>query len=706
LIRADYLLTVSKKIEMTNCNNIEEKINSLLQKKEFDLLYELFKEQKYSLDDFFVFYKRNKKIFNLPEFWKSELPHFYLNDIIESDLKVTFYKSYFSKSENCNPQLNQHLICISKDDFIKYFRLWKAFERDTFFDSFKQIANGYPELERVVQEFEIICKIQVRIDTELNQLKTEFVKFSLDDVLLGYSLYYYAFKQNPQLINNRDIKIQYETELLSELNFIFRIFQETGYLKIDFSNNEDLQNQFHKNEAPHHTLGGGAISPEEKYQQIYELIEKMMSVADWKWQISLYISGYADFMSVLLNPTMLETNNSYDIFRLNNQKSRLEEMYFMDIDSNGTNTIDKSNISEFYGTPTTYKDLDLLKILKLLYDFSSKKGPAKRCFLPDGSYIVSNQGNEDFVRYFGKNESITIFDYDILLNGLSKYFKWDKNETKNIVDFLTFDFKTNPIPDNWITQPFLRLETKVLWLNSFCVDRRWENILYNRLKKIITRTYATNFEKQIEKLLCKNGFKTIHGLKFQSQNGQKGEFDILAVKDNVLFVCEAKTAQKNDEFSYAANIENTILDGCAAEQLEKEIKNIKEDWANIKEKLGISESIKLEDVKIIPLIVTDFFEGDLKLYKKSILKTSLLELDVILKNNKKKLFENYYLMQRFSNISNENYNQQQVTIDYDLWNGKNKITAEDIVKCIAENKTWSELEKTWKFETEKYDVEY
>jgi hypothetical protein len=203
-----------------------------------------------------------------------------------------------------------------------------------------------------------------------------------------------------------------------------------------------------------------------------------------------------------------------------------------------------------------------------------------------------------------------------------------------------------------------------------------------------------------------NSFKTKQGLEFQSRNGQKGEFDVLAFKDNSLFVCEAKTGQRSDDFSYASHLETTRLEGCAAEQLEKEIANIKEAWVNIRTKLEITENIDIEDVKIIPLIVTDFFEGDLKLYKKSILKTSLLELAVILKNNKKKLFENYNLIQRFSNTSNANYNQQQATIGYDLWNGKNKITAEGIVKCIADNKIWNELEKTWKFETEKYYVEY
>lgn len=692
---------------MTTCNNTEEKINSLLQKKEFDSLYELFEEQKYSLNDFFVFYKRSnnnksKKIFDLPEFWKSKLPHFHLKDVVESDLKVTFYKSYFSKNENCNPELNQHLICISKDDFIKHFKLWKAFEKAPFFESFKQIANGNPEFERVVREFEIILKVQAKIDSELNQLKEEFTKFSLDDVLLGYALFYYAIKHNVQILGNRNLQVQYEVELINELNFILSAFSEKDKLRVDFSKNEDIQKIL---------LQDINLT---KNQQISRLIKRMMDVTTEKGLISLYVSDYADFISGLLNPTMLETNSSYDIFRLNNQKSRLEEMYFMDIKDKETVPFSKiAKNLEFYGIPKSIeyknKQIDLLKVLKLLYDFSSQKGPAKRGFFPNGSYIVLNQGNEEFVKYFGKNESITLFDYDTLLNGLSKYFKWNENETKNIIDFLTLDFKTdNKLPENWISQPFLRFENKILWLNSFCMGRRWENILLNRLMKdkSIAKTYATNFEKQIEKLFIENSFKTKQGLEFQSRNGQKGEFDVLAFKDNNLFVCEAKTGQRSDDFSYASHLETTRLEGCAAEQLEKEIANIKEDWVNIRTKLEITENIDMEDVKIIPLIVTDFFEGDLKLYKKSILKTSLLELAVILKNNKKKLFENYNLMQRFSNTSNANYNQQQATIGYDLWNGKNKITAEGIVKCIADNKIWNELEKTWKFETEKYYVEY
>lgn len=477
LIRADYLLTVSKKIEMTTCNNTEEKINSLLQKKEFDSLYELFEEQKYSLNDFFVFYKRSnksKKIFDLPEFWKSKLPHFHLKDVVESDLKVTFYKSYFSKNENCNPELNQHLICISKDDFIKHFKLWKAFGKDTFFESFKQIANSNSEFERVVREFEIILKVQAKIDSELNQLKEEFTKFSLDDVLLGYALFYYAVKHDVQILGNRNLQVQYEVELIiNELNFILSAFSEKDKLRVDFSKNEDIQ----KILLQYINL--------TKNQQISLLIKRMMDVTTEKGKISLYLSEYADFMSVVLNPAILETNKFFNTFQFNNQKSRLEEMYFMDIDFKnlkGRDILLYSKITktlDFYGIPKNFeyesKQIDFLKVLKLSYAFKT-------------------------------NKLIILFEYEYLLEEISQKLNWTKEETKNIIDFLTLDFKTDKLPENWISQPFLRFENKILWLNSFCMGRRWENILLNRLMKdkSIAKTYATNFEKQIEKLFIEN----------------------------------------------------------------------------------------------------------------------------------------------------------------------------------------------------------
>ena len=94
-----------------------------------------FNESRHEL---LVFYKRNDNVLITQEFWNSQLPHFHLQGILDSDLKVTFLQLYFSSNGNCNHELNKHLVAIIKTDFIKHFKLWEAFNKLNFFDSLKE----------------------------------------------------------------------------------------------------------------------------------------------------------------------------------------------------------------------------------------------------------------------------------------------------------------------------------------------------------------------------------------------------------------------------------------------------------------------------------------------------------------------------------------------------------------------------------------
>jgi hypothetical protein len=260
--------------------------------------------------------------------------------------------------------------------------------------------------------------------------------------------------------------------------------------------------------------------------------------------------------------------------------------------------------------------------------------------------------------------------------------------------------------------PFLKYQDNVLWLGSFLKGRRWDNVFLNKFKldyefKSVAKLISSNFERKIEELFSSNNFKTISSLPFKSSNGQSGDFDVLAFKDNFLIVCEAKTGVRSDEFIHAANSEAVRLEGCAADQLIKGINNINEDWTNLKSKLKISDSVRINEIKIIPLIVTDYFEGDLHLYKNSILKTSLLELEVNLQNQKQSLLEMYIMMQSPMNSFNSALNEKRETpSNWDLWNGQKSCSVENLIQNIQSNAVWKELESIWKFEEHNIFIDY
>lgn len=700
----------------------ESKISKALANKDFDSLFRLFTDEKFTATDLLIFYKRKVYILNVLSFWNSQLPHFHLQAIVESDFKITFLDSYFSSDLHCNHELNKHLIFIVKDDFIKFVKLYKVFNLPEFYKSINNL-----ELERFVKEFDIIIKAQQKIKEEACIDEEKLLQFSLDEIALAFTLYYYEFKQRSETLSNKKWQTQIEMALVNEFDNIISIFKGKSNMVFQFDSNEELQKVFQRNEAPHHTLGKtGLWTPvEAKFQKIYLLINRMMDRNSKKGQIQLYLAGYFDFETTILNPAPLNSNNSYRIFKINDNKSSPEEYYFIDLkmeDILNPKNLSKTDITSslnclnFYGIPEIVKhngiEIEIKKALQLLKHFSVYKGPAERTIFPDKSFVIMNQSDEKFRELFGSNESITLFDYDKLAKGIAIYFNWTEQETHNTLSFLTFDISSSNLTYSWISRPFLKYQNQVLWLGSFLKDRRWDNIFLNKLKrdsefKPVVKSIATNFERKIEELFKSNAYATISGLPFKSSNGQTGDFDVLAFKDKYLIVCEAKTGIRSDEFIDAATSKAVRLEGCAADQLVKAIQNIKEDWTSLKSKLGITESIEIENLKIIPLIITDNFEGDLHLYKNHILKTSLLELEVNLKNKKKDLLKMYMMMQSSRNTYNSNLNEdRKVPTDWDLWNGQNKCSVENLIQNIQSNEIWKELERVWKFEDERIFIDY
>jgi hypothetical protein len=676
----------------------EQEIDLALKNKNYNQLHSLFSTNKFSVDETHVFYKRNQKLLESKKFWNSKFSHYCLQELLESDIKINFLKSYLEKSENCNHELNRHLLVVAKADFCKHFKLWKAFEYDNFFHSFKEIAKGDAELSRLVQELDLILAEKRSIAEEEERHQKEFAKYSFGDIALGYILFHYSLNTN-----DSSVATQYEVNLYEELNKQLHLCKDKGNMTFSFVNNEELQKQFQRN------IG---ISQEDKFLYLYDFIESSIKRKNDTNEVELYSCGYADFVSTSQLPAPLHNNESLNTFKINNMKNVPEEFYFFGIDYFSTTEqkrrTDIQPIVEhfdFYGVSEVIQEhetsIDFEKVLLLLKYFSAFKSPAQL-----GILGIMNQGYPKFIELFSGNESITLFDYDKLVVGVEKYFGWTAQEAKSVVEYLSFDIARKNFPELWVYKPFMKLNNQVLWLGAFLRDRKWDNILLNRWKKEhehkkLAQEFAKKFELKIAELFKSKSFKVIKNERFKSSNGQQGDFDVLAFKDNHLFVCEAKMGNINDDFRHAAYSETVRLEGCAAEQLQKAVANIEEDWVTIKEKLGIEATVELNSIKIIPLIITNYFEGDLKLYKNLFKKISFLELDVILNNQKKKLFTKDYLFPlQFSNNQNLNFEKlaQHPNWIWDLWEGKKEISADAIVRNIEKNTVWKEFEEMWKFE--------
>lgn len=725
---------------------LKNEIGKFLKIKDFDLLLSLFRENKFSIIDLLIFYKRKsnknpdeKNPLKYTEFWKSKLPEYYLDNIIESDIGHTFFEEYFSLNERCNHELNRHLLQISFDHFIKFFKFTRAYKHSDFMKSLKDLIPIYSQLEKVLIEFDAILRIEDKIQDQEMLDNDELVKFSLGEVLMAFTLYYYKFKQSPVIASNKSYQTQFEMALVEEIIRIINIFKSNGDIDFCFKTNSELQKEFELYRVPHFILGKEhpSVPLKESYQELFELINKMISRKEYFTIIEMYLMGYSDIEKELPSSLKFKTNENFKVFQINNSKSPIEEHYFMSFsfDSLGKKLPQKTDVAcvlnnfQFLGIPLKINSgtikLNLKTVVTFLQHYSKFKGPEKRTFISQEKYIVNNEGNDKFAKYFRKNESITLINYNKLIEGLSSYANIEVCESKQIIDYLSYDLQGSEYCKNWLYKPFLRNGDNVLWLGSFLIDRRWSNIIINNLKENSNRlfeykswkmyqtdkqdlTLSRIFELQVEKAFHDQGFVTEGGLKFKTSDGQSGDFDVLAYKHNFLFVCEVKSGKRSDEYGDAAFYENIRLENTAAFQLEKSNKKINEDWPLVKRSLKLPENIELEDITIYPLIITDYFEGDLRIYKNLFKKISLLELEVIFKNNKEKLLKLYFLNQQFRNSNNPNYIRSESEINkvnWDLWNGFQKLSIHQLINCIEKNLIWNELETHWMFEQQEYRLD-
>ena len=144
-------------------------------KRDFNSIHQNFQDEDLLPKDLLKFYKNysRKKLFKQPEFWNSSLPLLHLKEILESDIKMSFYKEYFSKNEFCNPVLDQQLVKISESEFLKYYKLFKAFRHEAFMNSLNDLtSNRYKTLKILAKEFNVIAKLTSDNSDQFERLRS------------------------------------------------------------------------------------------------------------------------------------------------------------------------------------------------------------------------------------------------------------------------------------------------------------------------------------------------------------------------------------------------------------------------------------------------------------------------------------------------------------------------------------------------------
>ncbi|MGP8216601.1 MAG: hypothetical protein ACLQQ4_13625 [Bacteroidia bacterium] len=702
-----------------------EKISTLLKAGQFVEVGEYTTSKKILFNTFLTAFKiTNKglsianKVTNKPEFWKSSILCQYLQEFMSSPVKISFLDSYFQKDANFNPAFNRALIAHYFEDFKRFYKIAKCYRYTNFMKNLNELSKIPVSLMLGVfcQKMETILKEELRLEKEEESDNEKLIRIPFDKVLIGIVGFHESMMQNIDIVANKDLQTMYDVAICREAERIINVFRkltDKSEITCEFNSSDELQAEWDIIRPSHkfETRDEPVLSAE--YTGIIGLLNRGLQRQIRMFRIETYLSGFADFPDPL-NIESIKQNEEFRRYRYNDYKSTFEEHYFLSSipKKSRLNTQDRITlmlkICSFYGIPsklltTDSHCFDIAKAFSFLGTFSAYKSPLGKEYVPieDKVLVVNrNEPDNEFKNCFGANEHISLFKKEDLIKGIGKYFSLNPYESKELLGQVSFEMVEDDSFKGFFPNPFIVLNEKVYWLGRLFKNRRWDVILRNKIKMNgllpdnEKRKIADGIEIIIRALFRSIGYKVPENVserKFILKNGDSGEMDLIAYRNGELIIAEVKSGTITEETDSVTEKETLRLEGVAAEQLEKYNKYLQESWDNtLSEKFGVRK--KYDKLKICSLIITDFFDGDLKIYKDIYPKISLLELFVILKNGKRELFEEAARYSPILNRNNPEYKQKIQNIEWDLWNEKTNFSMEILKDCIENNKVWKDLE--------------
>jgi hypothetical protein len=704
---------------LTKMAEIIKQLSSLLREKRFTEAASLVRESNVSFHDFYVAIRKNTRVFSEPTFWSSNLPTFFLSEILNSPVKVTFYERYLSKDIYSNNELNQSLIRNNFDEFKRFFKLTRGYRKQKFMTSLDELSRkpGFLQLPLFVQELEAVLQAEAQVNEEENRDNEILKKIPFDKILLGIVGIHEFIMQSEGITNNSDFQTMYDAAIVREAERIINLFLSCDKKNIlfEFDETKALHEEWIKIKPNHKFEKPKEIILPSEYRTINEIINRGIERQSQRFYLDNYLAGFAD-MANPFSAKSIKLNQEHARYRFNDFKSRFEEMYFSEIPSMenlNSETLQKAKASfggvyKFYNIPEKVlnkdeMEFDILKAHKLLAAFSEFKSPLGRTYATDGVdtfSIPKNLPDERFKSHFGTNEHISVFDEDELAKKISSYFSWSETESKNLLSILTIDILADSERQIFLQRPFIKSGKRILWLGRLLKNRRWDVILRNKQKQEAKDNFkgkvSLGLEETVRNLFRAAGFHVLpekpgERVEFKLQSGEKGEIDLLSYRDGELVIAEVKSGPILEDPDAIGLIETVRLEGCAAEQLEKIRNFIEETWdGSLKDRFRSGHDFK--DLKIFSLIITDFFEGDLKLFKGEFPKASAVEIEVILNNRKEKLLKWSSVFFSIMNSYNPEYKAVKLKENMDLWGGKPEFSLQILQDCIKNNLVWKELE--------------
>ncbi len=710
--------------------------------------------------------KRNYFSYSWPNkdcelFWLSNLPLKWFYYFIEEPTSDEFLFAYFSKAENANQDFIKLFINSKQQSkLIKIIKLSEAFKLDSHWNSFSVFKNNL-ELKQVYKELEFIRNYKKYWDSETIKYSSIIEQIDFEDILIQMISYYEQFKRSSKkTIDNKELITSYETHLISILNTILNQKQEyISKTKIKVETKYSIENfkLTVKKQVPEITsiksFNNKNLMSKENTDELKrcsrDLIEFLFAKEVAEYQIQKYLTGLADFELIDDLEAELKTNHKYSLYRTALEKGIYDEIYF-----NNRVIEREENLKEIKKSPNLWEkqlkleidssieyfkflklpllindkqnkiDIDLEKTLLLLKSFSLFLMPQGRIIVND--FAFKRELPKEFSDLF-YSDYIVVYEEKELISKCHEYFKWPEKEIKTIINFLTTDLSSQQESKINIKKcPIIKIGNQCIWLSSFQKDRRWEITLHHKIinDKLINHIeQSSNLEKYISEIFKEVNFGAVASHSYKHVNN-KGEIDVLAYKQNTLFLIELKSTYIEEDIMNTSKYEVLKFNSKASDQLNKAKEYVQNSFEKIKEIKELQINCKEEDLNIVTIIVSNSYQSDNLLFNNKHIKISLFELLIILKNDlynmlvpkiSEALFDFNLAMPidemlKLMNQSNPKYNKESKQIDKNecnLWEDINNCTANDILSAIKENKVWKHQDaKIETIELKKFDKNY
>jgi len=669
----------------------EEELISLLNESKFNDCLKFLNKNK---DLKFISTLRKSKVFHEKErilrksFWQSQLSLYVIKEIIYSPFSKVLLSTFFRNKDLLNSDLILRLWQEDETLFKVLFKRFNCYKNDSWIEGMKNISKSLSfkklfSLNVLIDQSEYLRKKDIIHQQEENLDYESLIGIPSDKMFLGICYLHSDIIQSQSSNTNISLQMQLDMAIVNEFNFILKYLIKKEHWR--------KGNSIYKTDSNKIQLS----SNDSDLLKISTTIKKGINRQKMKFAKDAYLANFGDFNSFDGIIESIEYNSDFERFQVNNLKNQKEELYFLlrsyllDFDSkvneiSGKRDFVPQDLFSFIDNKTTEAWIEIFNFYQIPSEISNTNIKI--------DLVIK------ILRYFSsyKSEMTSIYSHSELINIITTNFKCEYEVSVEIIDFLTLDLRKVNDFSHYLHRPFLKIDSNFYWLGQLLKNRRWDVILRNKLKEdklylgrnSLKALIDKKLEKAIGDLFLKHNFQTNVGFCFPHPtipNSDGGDIDVIAFKDNYLFVIEVKNNTYSDNINSANYIQNKRLEVEAAQQIDKSLLFIEHNWDYINKHLEIS--VSKSKVSIIPLIISNIFEGDSKVYGEYF-KISLFELSIIMNNDK-------YLLYRSMCLIPDKLDYSSILeTDLDLWEGKKKLDGKTIINCIKNNSVWD------KFETE------